>query len=103
VFQTILKIKGKKTFLVSDSTKFAGMKAGKYQTFIGGNVVLTEQGKLHLEEDKRLLAGSAMSLKRIIQTLADNNWMSYTDAWELGSIRPLEFLNSLQRDSSGSQ
>ncbi|MCL2742660.1 MAG: N-acetylglucosamine-6-phosphate deacetylase [Planctomycetaceae bacterium] len=93
VFQTVLKVKGKKAFLVSDSTKFAGMKPGKYQTHIGGDVILTEQGQLHLEHDNRLLAGSAMSLKQIVQTLVMNGWLSYTDALEMASVRPLEFLN----------
>ena len=92
VLKTMLKVKGRQAFLVSDSTQFAGMKPGRYQTLIGGDVVLTKSGRLSMSHDERLLAGSAMSLRRMIETLALTDWLSFSDAWELGSVRPWQYL-----------
>jgi N-acetylglucosamine-6-phosphate deacetylase len=92
VFSTILKIKGDKALLVSDSTQFAGMEPGRYRTLIGGNVMLTETAKLYMCEDERLLAGSAMSLRQEVETLVFSGWMDMKSAWELASIRPWQFL-----------
>lgn len=92
VFETFLKTKGEKAFLVSDSTEFAGMRPGRYQSPIGGDVVLTPEGKLHLAENEALMAGSAMSLRQMIDTLSRQGWLSFDQAWELGSIRPWRYL-----------
>ena len=92
VFQVFYHMKKGKLFLVSDSTQFAGMTPGRYHTLIGGDVVLTPEGKLHLAEDEKLFAGSAMPLKRMIETLSQNGWLSYDAAWNLGSAAPLEYL-----------
>ncbi|MCL1888318.1 MAG: N-acetylglucosamine-6-phosphate deacetylase, partial [Kiritimatiellaeota bacterium] len=53
--ETVLKVKGENAFLVSDCTRFAGMAPGRYTTPIGGDVVLTPEGRLHLAADERLL------------------------------------------------
>ena len=92
VFQVFYRMKKGKIFLVSDSTQFAGMTPGRYHTLIGGEVVLTSAGKLHLAEDEKLFAGSAMSLKRMIETLSQNDWLSYEAAWNICSATPLEYL-----------
>ncbi|MDR2706282.1 MAG: hypothetical protein LBC02_10940 [Planctomycetaceae bacterium] len=92
IFQTIIKVKRKKAFLVSDSTKFAGMKPGKYQSLIGGDVVLTAEGKLSMAENENLMAGSAMSLRMMIESLTRNGWLNFKEAWKLGSIRPWRYL-----------
>jgi len=92
VFRTILKVKGDRAFLVSDSTQFAGMKPGRYQTLIGGDVVLSDSSRLYMCENERLLAGSAMSLRQIIDKMASTGLMNFLDAWELGSVRPWKYL-----------
>jgi len=94
VFKTILKIKGDRAFLVSDSTQFAGMKPGRYRTLIGGDVMLTDSSRLYMCENERLLAGSAMSLRQIIDKMVSTGWMDFLDAWELGSVRPWKYLGS---------
>ncbi|MCL2305977.1 MAG: hypothetical protein FWC43_11600 [Planctomycetaceae bacterium] len=94
VFTVIHRLKKERLFLVSDSTQFAGMTPGRYQTLIGGDVVLTAAGKLHLAENEALFAGSAMSLKRMIETIAANGWLSYEEAWHLGSTAPWNFLKN---------
>ncbi|MDR0338288.1 MAG: hypothetical protein LBI18_14525 [Planctomycetaceae bacterium] len=92
IFQTILNIKHEKAFLVSDSTMFAGMKPGRYQSLIGGDVILTADAKLVMAENEKLMAGSAMSLRKIIESLVQNGWLNFENAWELGSIRPWRYL-----------
>ncbi len=94
IFQVIHRVKKGKMFLVSDSTQFAGMTPGRYHTLIGNEVVLTPEGKLHLAQDTSLFAGSAMSLRRMIETLTVSGWLSPDDAWNLGSIAPWEYLRS---------
>lgn len=91
-FKTVLKVKGRKAFLVSDGTEFTGMEPGRYESPIGGQVVLTPEGKLHLADDERLMAGSAMSLRRMIGTIYRNGWLSFDEAWQLGSVRPWNYL-----------
>ncbi|MDR1963997.1 MAG: hypothetical protein LBQ50_09485 [Planctomycetaceae bacterium] len=92
IFQTMIKVKRKKAFLVSDSTQFAGMKPGRYQSLIGGDVVLTAKGKLSMANNEHLMAGSAMSLRTMIESLAHSGWLTFEEAWKLGSIRPWRYL-----------
>ncbi len=94
VFQVIHRVKKGKMLLVSDSTQFAGMTPGRYHTLIGGEVVLTPEGKLHPVDDASLFAGSAMSLQRMIETLTRDGWLSREEAWTLGSTVPWEYLRS---------
>lgn len=92
VFKTILKVKSNRAFLVSDSTQFAGMKPGRYRTLIGGDVILAESGRLYMNTSEQLLAGSAMSLHRMIESLVKSGQMEFSEAWKLGSIRPWQYL-----------
>lgn len=92
IFQTIIKVKRNKAFLVSDSTMFAGMKSGQYQSSIGGDVILTAEGRLSMAGNENLMAGSAMSIRMMIESLVRNNWLNFEEAWELGSIRPWRYL-----------
>ena len=92
VFTVFHQVKKGRFFLVSDSTQFAGMPPGRYQTHIGGDVILTPDGKLHLAENESLFAGAAMSLKRMIETLVLGGFLSHEEAWHLGSVAPLEYL-----------
>lgn len=61
--ETVIRAKGvDHCFLVSDSVALAGSAPGRYDTPVGGAVVLSESGRLSLAQDQRLLAGSAVSL-----------------------------------------
>lgn len=92
VFTVVRRIKRGKLFLVSDATKFTGMPPGVYDTLIGGRVELDDEGRLSLAEDKRLLAGAALSLRAMIEKLTGAAWLSFEDAWEMGSVRPWSYL-----------
>jgi glucosamine-6-phosphate deaminase len=91
--KVVLKTKGEKAFLVSDSTMFCGMKAGEYQSHIGEEVVLEPNGKLSLKYGNGLLAGASKNLLEGVQYLIDKNMKSLSEAWEMASIIPFTFLD----------
>jgi len=96
--KVILKTKGEKAFLVSDSTMFCGMKAGEYSTHIGEQVILEPNGKLSLKHGNGLLAGASKSLMEGVQYLIDKNLKSLSDAWKMASIIPNTFADLEQRN-----
>lgn len=87
VMKVILKAKGERAVLVSDAVYLAGLPAGTYDMYIGGWVVLTEQGKLHLESNESLLAGSASTVLQGVGHLARSGLASLADAWDMASTR----------------
>jgi len=95
MLKVFLKVKQGKTILVSDSTQFTGMKPGKYSTHIGGEVVLTPGGKLHMKGKPDVLAGSGLSLLHCVNTLIRKRLTSPADAWKMGSVVPAFFAGLL--------
>lgn len=92
VLKVFLKVKADHAFLVSDAAYLSGMAPGCYKTHIGGQVVLTSEGRLHLAENPNLLAGSAQLQTKGIANLVGNKIKSLAEAWELASVRPAAFL-----------
>jgi N-acetylglucosamine-6-phosphate deacetylase len=95
VFDVIYRVKKEKMFLVSDSTSFTGMKPGRYNAPIGGDVVLTTEGKLYLAQNETLLAGAAMSLRQTVDTLIARKWLTAEEALTLTSVRPRQYLENI--------
>ncbi|THF84468.1 N-acetylglucosamine-6-phosphate deacetylase [Cohnella fermenti] len=92
VLKVVLKVKADKALLVSDAVALSGMPPGRYETAVGGQVTLTPEGKLHLADNERLLAGSAQMLSRGIERLFSRGLASFADAWEMASVRPAALL-----------
>ncbi len=92
VLKVMLRTKGKQLFLVSDAVYLSGLEPGEYETHIGGKVVLTEEGRLHLAADARLLAGSAQMLGKGIEYLVRSGVADLQQAWEMASILPASFM-----------
>ena len=92
VMKVFLRVKGRRAMLVSDAVYLAGLPAGTYDTHIGGKVVLTEEGKLHLSANPNLLAGSAAMVLRGVERLAAAGICGLDEAWALASIRPAGLL-----------
>src|SRR5690606_38643444 len=92
VLQVFLKAKGRQLFLVSDAVYLSGLAPGEYETHIGGRVVLTEEGRLHVKEHPGLLAGSAQLLKAGIVNLVQAGLTTRADAWQRASIYPAAFM-----------
>jgi N-acetylglucosamine-6-phosphate deacetylase len=83
-----MRVKGGRALLVSDSVHLAGMKPGRYRSPIGGAVVLTREGRLHLASNPALLAGSASPLIEGVRRLAAAGLAGREEAWSMGSERP---------------
>jgi N-acetylglucosamine-6-phosphate deacetylase len=80
--------KGNQTMLVSDVVSLSGMPPGEYDLHIGGKVVMTPEGKLHLAENPNILAGSAQMLSWGISHLARRGLCPLATAWDMSSVRP---------------
>jgi N-acetylglucosamine-6-phosphate deacetylase len=98
VLKVVLKVKGNRTVLVSDAVSFSGMEPGEYDAHVGGRVVLTPQGKLHMADNPQLLAGSVQMLRQGVEHLAKSHLSSLTEAWEMASVRPASFMNLPEAD-----
>ena len=85
--------KPSQSMLVSDAVYLSGLEPGDYETHIGGKVVLTPEGKLHMKENPKLLAGSVKMLKDGITHLSKSGVCSMPEAWEMASTRPASFMN----------
>lgn len=94
-----LTTKKDKIVLVSDSTMYAGMNPGVYNSHIGGNVVLEEGGRLATQKNRKILAGAAVSLLFCVNKLSKSDLATARDAWTLGSVQPMKLLNKNQSDS----
>lgn len=86
---SVLKVfyasKGKKAILVSDSMVYAGLEPGTYESpATGGRVVLTAEGKLHLEGKPGTLAGSASSLLQGVRHTSEV--IGWPQAWDMASL-----------------
>lgn len=88
VIQVFKKVKDKKLMLVSDSVALAGMLPGEYEEAVGGKVTLTAEGKLHLQGNPKMLAGSAMNILQGVNFLLKNKLVNLSEAWEMASTRP---------------
>ncbi len=89
--RVVLKVKKSRTLLISDATCFSGLSPGVYKTHIGGEVELSDGGRLSMKGEKGLLAGAAKTLPENVQYLLDSNLANLSLAWHMASSGPAEF------------
>lgn len=99
VLKVFNHVKKNKMILVSDSVALAGLEPGDYNTPVGGEVTLTENGRLHLKDAPELLAGSAQYLLQGVQHLVKSEIVGFSEALNKASIYPSELLNLPQQKS----
>lgn len=92
LLKVFCKVKAGKSVLVSDAVSLAGMPPGRYEAHIGGDVVLTAEGRLHLAETPELLAGSAKLLLHGVEHLARLGIATLAEAWRMASTVPASLL-----------
>lgn len=97
VLKIIFRVKKQKAVLVSDSTALAGMPPGAYEAPVGGRVVLTREGKLHLAGKPKVLAGSAQSVLWGVQHLLRRQLATLAQAWDMASVYPNRLLKLPQK------
>ncbi|WP_413732087.1 N-acetylglucosamine-6-phosphate deacetylase [Sodalis sp. RH20] len=93
VMKVFMRVKGERGILVSDATSLAGMPPGRYRLHIGGEVILSDTGRLAMADNPRLLAGSARSLLYGVNNLLRLGLATRREAWEMASVRPSALLN----------
>lgn len=98
VLKVVLRTKGNRAMLVSDAVYLSGMEPGAYTNHIGGNVVLTPEGRLHIAQNPKLLAGSVQMLPSGIHHLVRRGLVPLFEAWEMASIRPSTFMGLPSQD-----
>lgn len=96
VLETVVRAKGvDHTFLVSDSVALAGSPPGRYTTPVGGEVVLTEDRRLSLAHDHRLLAGAAVSLADCVRFAARHTRLSLSEVFTMATRVPGRLLGEM--------
>jgi len=93
VLKVFIRAKNGRAMLVSDVTSHAGMPPGCYHSHIGGEVVLSAEGRLSMANNPALLAGSVQGLLHGVNTLVKNAIVPLAEAIDMASIRPALSLN----------
>ncbi|QUL52137.1 amidohydrolase family protein [Paenibacillus tritici] len=96
LLKVILRMKRSRAILVSDAVSLSGMAPGAYRLHIGGDVVLTAEGRLHLAGNPQLLAGSAMMLADQVAYLAEAGLAPLEEALDCASVHPARLLGLSQ-------
>lgn len=94
VLKVFLKVKPETSILISDATSFAGLAPGVYSGHIGGEVELSQEGRLFVKGSPQYLAGSAQMLLWSINHLVGKKILPLTKAWDLASLKPVSFINN---------
>jgi N-acetylglucosamine-6-phosphate deacetylase len=102
--KVMIKVKGRRAILASDASYLAQMAPGTYRTHHGTEVVLQEDGRLHVAATPDILAGSAATLQRGVQNVANFGIASVADAITMASLHPAELfgLDGVGRLEAGS-
>jgi len=91
-FKSMLRAKGlSKSILVSDVAAPGGLAPGTYQQYIGGNVVLNEDGRLGIEGTP-YLAGAARPLSDCVATAITMAEITLADALTMATTNPGQFI-----------
>lgn len=86
--KVMLRAKGiERSILVSDSVALAGMQPGEYETPIGGNVVLQEDGRLRVA-GSNMLAGASRSLKDDVAWALRSRLCTLAEAVTMAAVNP---------------
>lgn len=88
VLRSMLRCKGEKAFVVSDSVSLAGLPPGEYSDEIGSSVILAENGRLFTKENPNILAGSSATLLHNIEFLTRSLNLTLAEAIRLITERP---------------
>ncbi|WP_449537976.1 N-acetylglucosamine-6-phosphate deacetylase [Ferdinandcohnia sp. Marseille-Q9671] len=96
VLKVIEKVKKEKMVIISDSVALAGLPPGDYKAAVGGEVTLTEKGRLHLKGEPRLLAGSAQSILWGVNRIVEMGVTDVPTAIDKASILPAKIMKMNQ-------
>ncbi|MEH7236446.1 N-acetylglucosamine-6-phosphate deacetylase [Bacillus sp. JJ1562] len=86
--KVMVRAKGNKAILTSDAVNLAGLPPGRYRTHINDDVVLEEDGFLHLANTPDILAGSATPLHLGIRKVLKDKVFSLEEAIKMATLHP---------------
>lgn len=90
LFQFILDNKGKeRVVLITDSMEAGGLEDGRYS--LGGQAVIVKDGAARLESGS--LAGSVLSLNRMLKNFYENTNLNINEAIHLASLNPAKSIS----------
>ncbi|WP_127585829.1 N-acetylglucosamine-6-phosphate deacetylase [Paenibacillus koleovorans] len=92
VLRVAAKVKGDRTLLVSDAVHLGGLPPGTYWSHKRVQVVKTEEGKLHLADNPKLLAGSVQPLPWGVGHLVRCGICELPQAWAMASLYPARLM-----------
>lgn len=98
--RVMLRAVGDRAYLVSDAVALAGAKPGRYQTPVGGDVMLSDSGRLSYL-DSGLLAGAAASLADGLIFVVRNLGLSLAQGIALVATNPGRVATRVGSDSVG--
>ena len=91
--RAMLRAEGaERVVLVSDSVKFAGMPAGRYASPVGGEVDVTEDGRVSMAGTP-YLAGSGASLLGILGRFTRYTGLPFSEGVTMATVNPARLLN----------
>jgi N-acetylglucosamine-6-phosphate deacetylase len=90
--KVVMKNKAKRTIVVSDATRFAGMPPGDYESHIGGMVIVDKEKRVSLKNSPGLLAGAAKTLLENVEYLIHNNLSTLGEGWKMASVNAAKML-----------
>lgn len=92
VLKVLKRVKEEKMVLVSDAVRLSGMPPGEYQDYIGGEVILTTEGKLHIKDNPLMLAGSVSMLRLGVARMVQSGICDLAAAWDMASTGPSKLM-----------
>jgi N-acetylglucosamine-6-phosphate deacetylase len=95
MLKAMLRAKGvDRCILVSDTVAVAGLPPGRYQTAVGGEVELHENGRLNLAGTE-FFAGAALPLKDGIMRTVSCAGISLAEALKMATVNPGRFVGGI--------
>jgi N-acetylglucosamine-6-phosphate deacetylase len=95
--KVMIRVKGPKAILTSDAVHLAGLPPGRYSTGINGDVILEDDGLLHLGHTRDIMAGAATPLHLGIQNAVRSEVCSLQEAIRMASLHPAELFGLNQQ------
>lgn len=98
--KAMIRTKGKKSIVTSDSSQLCGMPPGRYNTPDNGEVILEPSGFLHLANTSDILAGSATPLHIGVSNVVKFGISTLGEALNMASLHAAELFN-ISSDGTG--
>jgi N-acetylglucosamine-6-phosphate deacetylase len=86
--KVMIRVKGDKAILTSDAVHLAGLPPGRYSTGINSDVILEEDGLLHLAHTRDIMAGAATPLHLGMERAVRSDVCSLEEAIQMTTLNP---------------